>query len=366
MSDGQKSIFKKFNLYNVKRIIPILLLNALTMIGANAQITGGRYAFQVLSLAHSSRLTALGGTQISVKDNDVAFALANPAALNADMNGQLTFQHNFFLTDIQHGYIAYAHHLKKVGFTVHGGLQYLNYGDIVRADEFGNKIGEVNASDKVFTLGGARPLTERISLGLNLRLATSNLDDFRASALAADAGFMYSDTAHRLGIGLVIRNAGAQIGRYQDISENLPLDVQLGITKRLKHLPFRFGVIAHHLHVWDIRYDDPNLESNDVLLLGEEQPKENKVNAQIDNLFRHMIFNGEFLLGRNEVFRVRFGYNHLRKRELSVQNYRSLAGFSGGVGVKIKRFRVDVGYAAYHLAGGVVHLGLGTNLRDYF
>jgi hypothetical protein len=350
----------------MNRIIPIILLNALVAISGHAQITGGRYVFQVMNLAHSSRLTALGGTQISVKDNDVAFALANPAALNADMNGQLTFQHNFFLSDIQHGYVAYAHQLKKVGFTVHGGLQYINYGDIVRADEFGNKIGEVNASDKVFTVGGARPLTPKISMGLNLRFATSNLDDYRASALAADAGFMFSDTARRLGIGLVIRNAGTQIGRYQETTEDLPFDVQLGITKRLKHLPFRFGIVAHHLHVWDIRYNDPSLASDDVLLFGEDQPKENKLNAQIDNFFRHLIFNGEFLLGRNEVFRVRFGYNHLRKRELSVQSYRSLAGFSAGVGIKIKRFRVDVGYGAYHLAGGVVHLGLGTNLRDYF
>ena len=203
-------------------------------------------------------------------------------------------------------------------------------------------------------------------MGLNLRFATSNLDDYRASALAADAGLMFSDTARRLGIGLVIRNAGTQIRRYQETTEDLPFDIQLGITKRLKHLPFRFGMVAHHLHVWDIRYNDPNLASTDVLLFGEDQPKENKLNAQIDNFFRHLIFNGEFLLGRNEVFRVRFGYNHLRKRELSVNDYRSLAGFSGGVGVKVSRFRVDLGYSVHHLAGGVIHLGIGTNLREFF
>ena len=103
-----------------------------------------------------------------------------------------------------------------------------------------------------------------------------------------------------------------------------------------------------------------------MLLFGEEQPKENKASAAIDNFFRHLVFNGEFLLGKNEGLRLRLGYNHLRKRELTVRNYRSLAGFSGGVGVKIKRFRVDFGYASYHLAGGVVHLGIGTNLRDFF
>ena len=124
--------------------------------------------------------------------------------------------------------------------------------------------------------------------------------------------------------------------------------------------------MAHHLHEWDIRYDDPNAQDDEVLLFGDEQPSGNKGSAQIDNFFRHFIFNGEFLLGRNEAFRLRLGYNHLRRRELTVRNYRSLAGFSGGVGIKISRFRIDFGYGSYHLAGGVVHLGVGTNLKEFF
>ncbi|MBP6812148.1 MAG: hypothetical protein KA138_11545, partial [Saprospiraceae bacterium] len=166
--------------------------------------------------------------------------------------------------------------------------------------------------------------------------------------------------------GLVIRNAGTQLSTYADIKETLPFDIQLGVSKRLKHLPFRFSVIAHHLHEWDIRYNDPNLQGDEVLLFGDEQPKESRATAVIDNFFRHLIFNGEFLLGKNEGLRIRLGYNHLLKRELSVSNYRSLAGFSGGLGVKISRFRVDFGYGAYHLAGGVAHLGIGTNLREFF
>lgn len=282
------------------------------------------------------------------------------------MDGRVAINHNFFLSDIQHGYVAYVHDLDKLGFTVQGGLQYMKYGDIDRADEFGNLQGKVRAAETAFTLGAARALTNRISLGLNLRMAVSTLDVYQASALLADAGVMYADTAKRLNVSLVLRNAGTQMATFSGTREDLPLDLQIGITKRLKHLPFRFGIVAHHLHSWDIRYNDPNAETDDVLLFGGEKPAENKASAAIDNLFRHLIFNGEFLLGRNEGFRLRFGYNHLRKRELSVRNYRSLAGFSGGVGVKISRFRIDFGYASYHLAGGVVHLGIGTNLKDFF
>jgi len=332
---------------------------------AHGQVTGGQQVFRFMTLSTSARATALGA-QIAVRDEDLSLAASNPSALNPLMDGRLVFQHNFFLTDIQHGYAAYAQNLPKLGFTLQAGLQYMNYGDIKRADEYGNITGKVTASETAFTLGGARALTDRISLGLNVRLGLSTLDTYKASALAADAGLMYADTASRFAITAVVRNAGAQLSAYNDLKEYLPFDLQIGVSKKLKYLPFRISVIAHHLHRWNIRYNDPNLKEDDILQIGDSGSSADKGNNGVDNFFRHLIFNGEFLLGRNEAFQVRFGYDHLRKKELSVRNYRSLAGFSGGVGVKIKRFRFDVGYAAYHLAGGVIHLGIGTNLKDFF
>lgn len=330
-----------------------------------AQITGGQHVFQFMTLSPSARITALGGAQITVQDDDVAFAATNPAALNPGMDGRLVFNHNFFLSDIQHGYAAFATYLPRINFTVHGGLQYMKYGDITQADEFGTILGKVKAAETAFTLGAARQLSPRFTLGLNLRFGVSTLDVYQASALVADAGVMYVDTAHRFTAALVLRNYGAQIAQYNGVREDLPYDLQVGFSKRLRYLPFRLSVILHHLHQWDIRYNDPNLQDDGTLLFGGTQ-SQSSGNPGLDNFFRHFIFNGEFLLGRNESFRIRLGYNHLRKKELSVRNYRSLAGFSGGVGIKISRIRIDVGYAAYHLAGGVLHFGVGTNLKDFF
>lgn len=348
-------------------IAAVLLLFALgSWHHASAQITGGQQVFSFLKLSPSARITALGGMQIAVKDDDLAFAAANPAALNAAMDGRITFQHNFFLSDIQHGYVAYANDLKKIGFTVHGGIQYVGYGDIPLADEYGNRLGgNVQASETALTLGAARPLTDRLSLGLNVRMGFSTLDIYKSSALVADAGMLYADTARRFTAALVLRNAGTQLSTYNGNREDLPFDVQIGITKRFRYLPFRFGIIAHHLHQWEIRYDDPNFQDDGTLIFGGS-PTAGVSNNGVDNFFRHLIFSGEFLLGRNESFQLRFSYNHLRKKELSVRNYRSLAGFSGGVGIKVSRFRIDFGYGAYHLAGGVVHFGLNTNLKEFF
>jgi hypothetical protein len=351
----------------MNKLLPVVALCALaTVQTAHAQITGGKHVFQFMALSTSARVTALGGMQIAVKDDDVVFAASNPAALNPSMGGRLSFNHNFYLGGIQHGYIAYAQDLPKWGFTVHGGIQYIKYGDIKQADEFGNVTGTVKTGETAFTLGASRPLSDRFSLGLNIRYGISTLDTYHASALSADAGLMYADTTHRLTAALVLRNVGAELSTYAGIRENLPYDLQFGITKRLRYLPFRLGLVMHHLQQWNIRYDDPNNAQTDVLLFGSDQSQSTKGNPALDNFFRHFVFNGEFLLGRNDVFRIRIGYNHLLKKEMTVLNYRSLAGFSGGIGVKISRFRIDAGYGSYHLAGGVFHVGIGTNMKEFF
>ena len=53
--------------------------------GSIAQVIGGRHVFQFMTLSPSARITALGGAQITVRDDDVTFAATNPGALNPAM-----------------------------------------------------------------------------------------------------------------------------------------------------------------------------------------------------------------------------------------------------------------------------------------
>lgn len=343
-------------------LVAVLLFSSATALWA--QVTGGQNSFSFLEISPSARATALGGNQIAVRDEELVFASLNPAALNPQMSGRLAFNHNNYLSDIRYGHVAFGQQLEKVGHMLYAAVQYADYGSIQRADVFGNQLGDIPVKETAITVGTSRSLSDKLSLGLNMKLAMSTLDVYSAVALAADAGLLYADTAKRYSIGLVLRNAGAQLTTYTGTREELPFDLQVGYSKRLEHLPFRFTLIAHHLHQWDIRYDDPALKQEATTDFGGAVT-EPKGAPGIDNLFRHLLFNGEFLLGKTEGFRIRFGYNHLRRRELSVLNYSSLAGFSAGVGVKINRFRVDFGYGGFHLGGGSVHLGIGTNLKSF-
>ena len=141
-----------------------ILFGALLLLqfSGNSQILGGRHTFSFLELSPSARATALGGSQIAVRDDEVAFAALNPAAANPLMSGRLTFNHNFYLADIQHGYAAYAQEIKKTGFTLHGGIQYTDYGDIKQTDETGQITGAVKAKETAVIIGGARQLSERL------------------------------------------------------------------------------------------------------------------------------------------------------------------------------------------------------------
>lgn len=326
-----------------------------------AQI-GGDNIYEFVNLSNSARITALGGNLITVRDGDLNLAYQNPAALNPEMHLSLTFNHNFHLAGIQNGYFAYGHHLGKWNTTLHGGIQYASYGEFQAKDETGMDLGTFTASENAIVVGAGHQLYERLSVGANLKLILSQLESYNSTGLLGDLAATYADTAKRFTATLVFKNIGGQLSLYDENRENMPYDVQIGFSQRLKHLPFRFSVIYHNLHRWNILYDDPTTEET-VLFLGQEPNEQG--NPFVDNLFRHFIFSGEFLFGKKENLRVQVGYNHLHNREMTLTNFRSLAGFSFGLGIKIKQFRIEYGRGIYHLGGSLHHLTLSANIREF-
>lgn len=348
-------------------MIRILLLSLL-FLGLVESLTaqvGGDNTYEFLNLNASARIAGLGGSLISVRDDDASLAYHNPALLNATMHRQLAFSHAFHLAGINHGYASYAHHVQDWGLTWHGGIQYTSYGDFEERDEFGNLLGSFKAAEYALTLGAARVIDERLALGANLKMISSQLGGFNSLGVSLDLGAIYFDTSRMVSVGLVFKNIGTQISTYDENErEPLPFDIQLGISKRLRYLPFRLSIIYHHLQRWNILYDDPNVEAPS-LFFGDVQTERSNAEIFFDNLSRHFIFNGELLIGKKENLRLRLGYNHLLHKELTVANFSSFGGFSFGFGLKINRFRIDYGHTSFHLAGGLNQLTISTNLREF-
>lgn len=320
-------------------------------------------AFTFLSLPGSARLSALGGELLTISDGDVNLSMITPGLSNAKMDKAIAINYNFLFDGIANGQVAYGMALPKWGINAHAGIVFANYGEFDFADEIGVINGTFKANEMAIVVGASKALNEKITAGLNLKSAFSNFESYKSSALALDASIHYQTNEGRTALAFAIQNIGTELTTYSGQRYGLPLNVLIGLTNKLKHMPLRFGVIFQNLQQWSIRYDDPTFNV-DVDLLGQEIEKSN-FSTTVDNFFRHIIFNGEFLLGKNENFIVRGGYNHLRRQELKVSQFRSLGGFSIGFGMKIKQFRIDYGVGYYHLAGGTNHLSIATNLGAF-
>ncbi len=345
----------------------LLLFAGINPLLLDAQLIGGRTVFNFLNLPVSARLTALGGRLISVADDDINLAAANPALLNPLMHNQLGFSHSFFPGNIQHGYFGYGHHFNKLGGTFQLGVQYVDYGQIDATNIFFQEEGTFEVKESALSLGMAFPLDSRISVGANVKWITSTLANLQSLGLASDLGFLYQDTARNFSLGLTLCHLGTQISTYSGsmaFREPLPFEMQLGLSKKLRYLPFRFSAVYRNLNRWNVLYDDPSQE-NGILLDGGAPEEPSRFSMQLDNFFRHLVFSGELLLGAAENFRLRVAYDHRMRKELSVQGFGSAAGFSFGAGIKVNRFRLDYGRSNFHLAGGANHLSISTNFREF-
>ena len=345
-----------------QRLLLIIPLSIFSFFNASAQL-GGRYTYAFLKQLPSARLTGLNGSQIALRDDDIATAYLNPSLLNNTMNNALSYNHDFLLGKIATGYFGYGHSVEKLKMTFQGCIQFINYGTFKQADEFGNITGEFKASEYAVTLGAGRQINERLSVGLNLKYISSQLEAYTSSGVAGDLAGSYWDDTKKFGATVLFRNIGTQLSNYTGVREELPLDVQIGVTKKLKKAPFRVSLVLHDLNRWNIRYDNPL--DNAISLLGEEPTQPSRFSQELDNLARHIKAGGELVLGKNENFRLRVGYSHQMRKELSVNNIRSLSGFSIGFGFKVSHFRLDYGLGKQHLAGGTNHLSISTNFSEF-
>lgn len=327
---------------------------------------GGERVFEFVHLPTSARSTGLGGSQIAATTNDFSLVGGNPAMLNAQMDNSIVFQNNFHFAGINNLYAGYASHIEGWKSTVQLGVHSMSYGTFTAADEMGNITGEFKANDLALQAGISRELNERMSGGLLLQYIQSSLESYTSSGLMLDAGLTYRSEDGFNHYALALRGVGYQFSGYYDGDEKgkMPADLQFGFSKRLEYVPFRLSILLHDINRWDLRYDSP-LDEETSIDIGNTEPDEPSNFAQgVDNFFRHLTFGGEFLIGKNEGFILRFAYDHQMHKELSVVNLRSLAGFSGGVGINVKSFILDYGFTVYHQAGSSKHLGLRVNLND--
>lgn len=337
----------------------------LTGTHAYGQVTGGQFAFEFLRLSNSPHVSALGGMSVANPDNDISLALQNPSMMRAGLHNQLQLSYNGLYAGANATNLNYGYHSERINTSFLMGVQYLNYGSFKETNAIGTEIGDFKAIDYSVTLGASRSYLEHWRYGANVRLAHSALYTQRATAAMMDIGINYYDTASLWDFGVVAKNMGVMLDKYTDVNpaEPIPFDLQLGVSKRFKHVPLKLFTTVHHLYEWDIRYDNPDDLSGNSVLGGVDSNQKTK-SYFTDKLFRHFIFGAEFTLGKRVT--LTGSYNYLRRKEMLLQTLPGVAGFAFGVGIDLNKFVVHYGRSYYHIAGAYNEIGLTMKMNKLF
>jgi hypothetical protein len=318
---------------------------------------GGLYTFDFMRFSNSARLEALGGYAISLYDNDATLGVNNPSVLNVNHHGQFNLNYVNYFADSDYGYSSYAHYLKNIG-TLSTSVMYANYGKFEYADASGQRNGsQFSANEILLQAGLGRPLDSNFSIGTNLKFGGSFLESYSAYAIAMDFAINYQNRAKEFGAGLIFQNLGLQLKSYQKNNrEPLPFAINLGVSKKLGHAPFRFTFTYHDLQRWNLTYFDPLTQQSIDPLTGS--PIAIDYPSFLNQFFNHIVIGTEFLLSKN--FHLRFGYDFKRRFEMTPISRPGTTGISWGIGFKVKKIKISYSNAKYHFAGTSNHITIAT------
>ena len=165
--------------------------------------------------------------------------------------------------------------------------------------------------------------------------------------MALDLGASWHNRSNLFSAGLVIKNVGYQITTYAgEPHQNLPFEIQAGISQALAHAPFSFSLTLRHLEKFDLTHQ-----------YQEDTPENADDSSEfLENAMRHIIPGVELIPHKNFYFSA--GYNYQRRRELAIESKVSTVGFSWGFGINTSILNIEFGRATYHLAGSSNHISL--------
>lgn len=306
-----------------KCVITCLLLLFVIQIVAQ---TESQTEYNFLRLPVSAHAAALGGENITMADDDVMMMFHNPALIIGATPKTVALQYMNYMSGCNNASAAYNMVFDEK-WNVGVGVQYMGYGSMKMTDAQNNDLGTFSATDIAFNATLAYELARNLAGGITLKYVYGNIGSYTSMAVAADLGANLYLPESEWSFGLAIKNLGGQVQAYNETFEKMPLDVQLGVSKRLMNSPLRLSVTMVDL------------------------------NHPTYKFMNHLIVGAEFLLGQQ--FYVAGGYNFRRASEMTTTDKDKKesshgAGLSLGAGVNLERFKVNVSYAKYHVSSSSI------------
>jgi hypothetical protein len=336
------------------RPIYLLILSMFSIAFTQAQTLGGNSTYNFLRLPAHPLMSGAGGLNVSYASDDVGFALYNPSLLRASMDKQLHLSFLHLPGGIRNYALSGGYHHKGTNATFGGQVFFLDYGSLPQTDASGNISGTFRPVDFVVQASAAAPYRQKWNYGGTLKFIHSSYGQYRSSGIAADVAVSFEDSTNLFSASIMARNMGTQLTSYAGEGEDLPFDLQVGITKRLARSPLGFSLTAHHLHRFNLAYNDTVFNNENDLFSST---------GTITKVLDHLVLATHIHLGKN--LEAIAGYNFLRRRELAAGEGNGLTGFSVGFRARFHKLSFSYGRAAYQRNIATHHAGLTIDLRSF-
>ena len=298
--------------------------------------------FNFLNLPVSAHSTALGGKNISLVEDDISLAIQNPALLTGVSNHTVGFSFMTYLQGTNTGAAAYSQHVGERG-AWGANVQFVGYGSTKETLLSGEIVGEFKPLDLCIAGQYSHILSERWAGGVTAKFIYSHYGPYTSCALAADLGLNYYDEDQDFSVSMAARNLGGQVKSFAETRDRLPADLEIGITKSLGHAPIRISLTMVDLTRWT---------SDDYFTTGTK--------LKAGSIFiNHFVLAAEFL--PSDKFYVGLGYNFRRGYEMTAAGSSHAAGLSFGGGINLKRLKLGIAYAKYHVSAPTLAFTLAYN-----
>jgi len=194
----------------------------------------GKTSFTWLRAVSDAGISAAG--ECMAARDGTAGTLVHPAAVAGIEQGLVKLSYVAHYADTQYGSLGYAGRFRGQDMAVR--IAYVNYGEFVRTDKLGERLGTFTAGDIGVSLTMGRKLRDDLKIGGTVSYLSSKIEEFTAQAISADFGMLYYPPFEKLVIGAVLSNMGTMLKSYSSgYEESFPIVFSVGARKGLAHAP---------------------------------------------------------------------------------------------------------------------------------
>jgi hypothetical protein len=179
----------------------------------------------------SARSTALGNT-FAAGSGDIASLFYNPAGISGVKSNEVTLSYSTKLVDTAMGFFGYTFARGDNYFAA--GYSSLDSGKINFVFTDGTGYESTGLRETLLSLAYSRKLSANMSAGASIKSYSSALvEKYNTSAVAVDAGIIYTGDGRVWGAGLALQNNGSEV-KYEARQVKLPATIRAGIFRNFK------------------------------------------------------------------------------------------------------------------------------------